>query len=179
MRPFGRAQADPWCAAGILTPDTGNIATAVHRAPMFRPHLRIMAKVKRTIGRLEYIALPKIGVTRVQAKMDTGAYRSALHYQTLDLKGSEALPELVVTFAMGRKRKRIVFHEFQLVTVKSSTGHRTERYLITTSVRLNGQVVRTQFTLFDRSDMKNQVLLGRKFLRGRFVVDVSRKNVLG
>jgi hypothetical protein len=38
--------------------------------------------------------------------------------------------------------------------------------------------VRTQFTLFDRSDMKYQVLLGRKFLRGRFVVDVARKRIL-
>jgi hypothetical protein len=40
-------------------------------------------------------------------------------------------------------------------------------------------VVRTQFTLFDRSDMKHQVLIGRKFLRGRFVVDVAGKFVLG
>ena len=31
----------------------------------------------------------------------------------------------------------------------------------------------------DSSDMKNQVLLGRKFLRGRFVVDVALKNLLG
>jgi hypothetical protein len=40
-------------------------------------------------------------------------------------------------------------------------------------------VVRAQFTLFDRSDMRYQVLLGRKFLRGRFVVDVSGSNLLG
>ncbi|MBK9701099.1 MAG: ATP-dependent zinc protease [Flavobacteriales bacterium] len=63
--------------------------------------------------------------------------------------------------------------------MKSSTGQTTRRYLISTRVRLNGHTVRTQFTLFDRSDMKHQVLLGRKFLRGRFVVDVSRKDVLG
>jgi hypothetical protein len=40
-------------------------------------------------------------------------------------------------------------------------------------------MVQTQFSLYDRSDMKNQVLLGRKFLKGRFLVDVSRRNVLG
>ncbi|MBP9159392.1 MAG: RimK/LysX family protein [Flavobacteriales bacterium] len=138
-----------------------------------------MAKAKVTIGRLEYIALPRLGVARVHAKLDTGAFRSALHYQKLELRELDGKEELVVTFAMGRKRTKVVFHEFRLVTVKSSTGHRTERYLITTRVKLNAHTVRTQFTLFDRSDMKYQVLLGRKFLQGRFVVDVARKNILG
>jgi hypothetical protein len=63
--------------------------------------------------------------------------------------------------------------------VKSSNGSISHRYLISTLVRLNGFAVRTQFTLFDRSDMKYQVLLGRRFLRGRFLVDVSAKNLLG
>ncbi|MGV9012942.1 MAG: ATP-dependent zinc protease [Flavobacteriales bacterium] len=138
-----------------------------------------MAKAKVTIGRLEYIALPKLGVARVHAKLDTGAFRSALHYQKLDLRIVDGKQELVVTFSMGRKRTKVVFHEFRLVIIKSSTGQRTERYLITTTVKLNAHVVRTQFTLFDRSDMKYQVLLGRKFLQGRFVVDVARKNILG
>lgn len=138
-----------------------------------------MAKGKLTIGRTEYIALPKVGVERVEAKLDTGAYRSALHYQKLSLRMNDDQEELVVTFAMGRKRTKMVFRRFSRVTVKSSTGHRTERYLISTPVRLNGFTVNTQFTLFDRSDMKYQVLLGRKFMRGRFVVDVARKRVLG
>ena len=138
-----------------------------------------MARAKVTIGRLEYIALPKLGVARVHAKLDTGAFRSALHYQKLDLRSVDGKQELVVTFSMGRKRTKVVFHEFRLVIIKSSTGQRTERYLITTTVKLNTHEVRTQFTLFDRSDMKYQVLLGRKFLQGRFVVDVARKNILG
>jgi hypothetical protein len=132
-----------------------------------------------TLGRTEYIALPKLGVQRVEAKLDTGAFRSALHYQKLFLRNVEGRDELVVSFAMGRKRTRVVFRTFRLVTVKSSTGQRTSRFLVTTPVHLNGHKVRTQFTLFDRSDMKYQVLLGRKFLRGRFVVDVSRKHVQG
>ena len=138
-----------------------------------------MSKAKVTIGRLEYIALPKLGVERVEAKLDTGAYRSALHYQKISLRTVDDREELVVTFAMGRKRTKMVFKRFSRVTVKSSTGHRTDRYLITTQVKLNSFTVNTQFTLFDRSDMKYQVLLGRKFMSGRFVVDVARKNVLG
>ncbi len=138
-----------------------------------------MAKAKVTIGRSEYIALPQLGVGRVEAKLDTGAYRSALHYQKIALRVTDDHEELVVTFAMGRKRANIVFRHFSRVIVKSSTGQRTERFLIATAVQLNGHKVRTQFTLFDRSDMKFQVLLGRKFLRGRFLVDAGKRRVLG
>lgn len=137
-----------------------------------------MAKSKLTIGRLEYIELPRLGVSRVQAKMDTGAYRSAIHYQKLKLRTVDEKTELMVTFSMGRKRPTMVFKHFGQVMVKSSTGQLTQRYLITTLVNLNGLSVKTQFTLFDRSDMKHQVLLGRKFLRGRFIVDVAKKNSL-
>ena len=138
-----------------------------------------MARTLITIGRLEHIALPGLGVARVEAKIDTGAYRSALHYQRLRQRTKDGVKQLVVTFQMGGVRKTKVFRSFKRVTVKSSNGETSRRYLISTQVRLNGHVVRTQATLFDRSDMKYQVLLGRKFLRGRFLVDVGRKNVLG
>ncbi len=138
-----------------------------------------MARALITIGRLEHIALPGLGVPRVEAKIDTGAYRSALHYQKLKTRKRNGTRELVVTFQMGGVRKTKVFRAFKRVSVKSSNGESSRRYLISTQVKLNGHIVRTQATLFDRSDMKYQVLLGRKFLRGRFLVDVSRKNVLG
>ncbi|HRF79225.1 MAG TPA: RimK/LysX family protein [Flavobacteriales bacterium] len=138
-----------------------------------------MARALITIGRLEHIALPGLGVPRVEAKIDTGAYRSALHYQKLKTRKRNGIRELVVTFQMGGVRKTKVFRAFKRVSVKSSNGESSRRYLISTQVKLNGHIVRTQATLFDRSDMKFQVLLGRKFLRGRFLVDVSRKNVLG
>lgn len=134
---------------------------------------------RTTIGRLEHIALPGIGVLRVEAKMDTGAYRSALHYQKLRIRREGEVKRLVVVFQMGGKRKTKVFKAYKRVTVKSSNGEISRRYMISTTVRLGAHGVRTQFTLFDRSDMRYQVLLGRKFLRERFVVDVSFKHLLG
>lgn len=138
-----------------------------------------MTTERVTIGRLEHIALPGLGVARVEAKVDTGAYRSALHYQRIRPRTVDGVKELWVTFQMGGTRRTKVFRKFRRVLVKSSNGVVSHRYLISTLVRLNGFAVRTQFTLFDRSDMKYQVLLGRKFLRGRFLVDVSAKNLLG
>jgi hypothetical protein len=131
------------------------------------------------IGRLEHIALPGLGVERVVAKIDTGAYRSALHYQRLKVRTSGGAKRLVVTFRMGGHSATKVFTAFERVRVKSSNGATTVRYLVRTRVRLGPYTVRTPCTLFDRSDMKHQVLLGRMFLRGRFVVDVAAKHVLG
>ena len=132
-----------------------------------------------TIGRLEHIALPGLGIARVAAKIDTGAYRSALHYQRLKVRTVDGVNQLTVVFQMGGKRKTKVFKVFKRVMVKSSNGEVSRRYLISTRVRLGPHVVRAQFTLFDRSDMKYQVLMGRKFMRGRFVVDVAGKFMLG
>jgi len=138
-----------------------------------------MSRARVTIGRLEHIALPGLGIARVEAKVDTGAYRSAIHYQRMKVRSIEGVKRLVVTFQMGGQRKTKAFKVFKRIAVKSSNGEVSKRYLITTTVRLNGVSVRTQFTLFDRSDMKFQVLLGRKFLRGRFLVDVSTKHLIG
>lgn len=134
---------------------------------------------RTSIGRVEHITLPGLGVARVAAKVDTGAYRSALHYQRLKVRTVDGVKLLTVVFQMGGTRKTKVFKVFKRVLVKSSNGEVSRRYLISTQVRLGPHVVRAQFTLFDRSDMKYQVLLGRKFLRGRFVVDVTGKYVLG
>ncbi|MCW5897821.1 MAG: RimK/LysX family protein [Flavobacteriales bacterium] len=139
-----------------------------------------MAPAEQTlIGRVEHIALPGLGIARVAAKIDTGAYRSALHYQRLKVRTVGGVKQLLVTFQMGGQRRTKIFKAFKRVSVKSSNGETSRRYLISTRVRLGPHVVRAQFTLFDRSDMKYQVLLGRKFLRGRFVVDVAKRFVLG
>jgi hypothetical protein len=138
-----------------------------------------MGAQKILIGRLEHIGLPGLGIERVAAKIDTGAYRSALHYQRVKVRRVDDVRRLVVVFQMGGRRKTKVFRSFKRVTVRSSNGETSRRYLINTRVRLNGHLVKTQFTLFDRSDMKYQVLLGRKFLRGRFMVDVASRFMLG
>lgn len=138
-----------------------------------------MEGTKLIIGRLEHIALPGLGIPRVEAKIDTGAYSSAIHYQKVKVRRVNEQRQLVVIFQMGGRRKTKIFKRFTRVTVRSSNGEASRRYMIRTRVQLNGHVVKTQFTLFDRSDMKFQVLLGRKFLRGRFVVDVSQRNLLG
>jgi hypothetical protein len=57
--------------------------------------------------------------------------------------------------------------------VKSSNGTIQERIFIKTTLRLFGREYETELSLTDRKNMKYPMLIGRKFLEGRFVVDVA------
>ena len=62
--------------------------------------LRTVPRARVVIGRTEYIALPRLGVPHVEAKIDTGAFRSALHYHGISVRKHEGRRLLVVTFYM-------------------------------------------------------------------------------
>jgi hypothetical protein len=97
----------------------------------------------------------------------------------MELRLDKGRTLLAVKLRMGRNQRTILFKRFKRVMVRPSSGVTEERYLVRTTVELGGQSVRTEFTLSNRSDMRFQVLLGRKFLTGRFLVDVEQRNVLG
>ena len=136
---------------------------------------------RKVIGRKEKISLPDLGLSLVWAKVDTGAYTSSLHAENLEvleinekrilqfqplLPGHKSYTGEVVTFEHFREKK-----------VKNSFGHAEVRYLIETTFELAGESYSAEFTLSDRSSMRNAILLGRKILRNRFLVDVSKVNL--
>lgn len=138
-------------------------------------------KKKILIGRSEIIDLPEFALHEVEAKVDTGAYTSAIHCSKIKVK-KEAGKQFVTFHIPGSKIHglgKTVFKtdDFILKNIKSSSGHMEERFVITTHVLLFNKLYRTEFSLTDRSSMKFPILLGRKLLIKRFVVDVSTKNL--
>lgn len=69
--------------------------------------------------------------------------------------------------------KKIIMPVHQIRHVKSSNGTIEERIFIKTTLELYGRRYRTELSLTDRKSMKYPMLIGRKFLEGRFVVDVA------
>ena len=140
-------------------------------------------KTKKTIGRIDKLDLPELGLEKVQAKIDTGAYTSAIHCSKIHIeKLKDASTILVYTISgkrlgQGMKAKKFKTSEFKLKKIKSSNGQVQERYVIKTKVKLFNKTYKTEFSLSDRSHMKNPILLGRKLLSGRFVVDVTEENL--
>lgn len=137
---------------------------------------------KRTIGRTDTIDLPEFGLMGVPCKVDTGADTSSLHCSRIRLVEDKDGDEVLEFRVLDRKHplytgQRIRFREFTEKRVRSSSGHVEERYSITTTLILFGQEWPVEFTLTDRVQMRFPVLLGRRFLKKGFIVDVTRTNL--
>jgi hypothetical protein len=140
-----------------------------------------MAKVLRTIGRREFVHLPELGLENIEAKIDTGAYRSALHCHHIAIEvedNKKYLSFVVLDHQHHAYTGYKLRHEhFTKKKIKNSSGDMEERYIIKTKIKLGTKIVNTTISLTDRADMKYPILLGRKFLKGKFIVDVSKHNV--
>lgn len=62
---------------------------------------------------------------------------------------------------------------YEIRQVKSSNGTTQDRIFIKTLLQLFGLEFETELSLTDRKSMKYPMLIGRKFLENRFIVDVS------
>ena len=136
---------------------------------------------KKTIGRRELVDFPELELEEIEAKIDTGAYTSAIHCHNIREEYERGRPvikvELLDPSHPAYNDKTLTFREFELRDIRSSFGDVQERYVIQTTIRLFGRDLTAFFSLTDRSDMRYPVLIGRTLLQGNFVVDVSRKNL--
>ncbi|EOZ99144.1 hypothetical protein A33Q_0747 [Indibacter alkaliphilus LW1] len=137
--------------------------------------------MKRLIGRREKIAIPEWGLINVTAKVDTGAYTSSIHCE--GIKEFEDGGKMFLEFQPLEpshkfyKLGKIRTSNYTQKKVKNSFGQAEIRYKVSTEVLMFGEKFPAEFTLTDRSKMKNPILLGRKLLQGRFIVDVEEVNL--
>lgn len=137
---------------------------------------------KKTIGRRELVSFPDLDLEEVEAKIDTGAYTSAIHCSDIH---EETAPDGTKIIALELldpshpqyNHKKLKFTEYDLREIKSSFGEVQERYVIRARIKFFSEEIEAEFSLSDRSDMKYPVLIGRKLLKNRFIVDVARKNL--
>ena len=135
---------------------------------------------KTVVGWSEWVALPDLGVSRLKAKIDTGARTCALHVTALVDEGPDAAGRPMIAFdvpagAPIRVRTPVVAR----VRVRDSGGRAAERPVIETVLELGAVRRRVRVTLTDRGEMRFPMLVGRTALRGEFVVDAGARYLLG
>ncbi|MCB1226328.1 MAG: ATP-dependent zinc protease [Verrucomicrobiales bacterium] len=130
----------------------------------------------KTIGWAEYVDYPEWDISAVKAKIDTGARTSALHVENLEI-----LPGDLVRFDVvcGRRRpftrQTVTTPIVKWARVRSSSGHYQKRCFVNALLRLGGEEFTAELSLVSREKMLFRMLLGRKALQHRFLVDVSKR----
>lgn len=133
----------------------------------------------KVIGRLEHIDFPEWNITCLDAKIDTGAYTSSLHCHHVE-QYTENNVHMVRFYLLDPDHPEYEKTLYSSVVknvrkVKSSNGIIEERVAVKTKMSISNRSYTIELTLADRTNMKYPVLIGRKFLQNKFIVDVSKK----
>lgn len=135
------------------------------------------------IGWREWVAFPELNISKVKAKIDTGARTSALHAFYVDPYRDQGVP--MVRFGIHPRQKRTDL-EIQCHAevadrrlVSDSGGHQERRYVIVSRVELGGFSWPIELTLTNRDTMRFRVLLGRTAMAGRVLIDPGASFLLG
>jgi hypothetical protein len=139
-----------------------------------------MLKTKKIklIGRREYVDFPELDIFKVEAKIDTGAYTSALHCKDISVKEIEGKQMLCFKLLdESHPEFNEVEHCFEYFIqkpIKSSSGETELRYIIKTLLMIGHKKIRTSVSLTDRGNMRYPVLIGRKMIKNKFIIDVAK-----
>lgn len=135
---------------------------------------------KKILGRKDLVSFPGFELENVPVKIDSGAYSSSMHCQSIEVVEFGEKEQLRVVFLdsgiSGYTGKEVIFNDFKTKIVKSSNGIAQERFFVKGTVQLFGQTYETVFSLTERTGLRNPILLGRRLLNKRFLIDTSKTN---
>jgi hypothetical protein len=138
---------------------------------------------KLRLGWREWVALPDLGLPAIKAKVDTGARTSALHAHLIEpyqQDGVDMLRFLIHPIQLNQDFS-VECHcpVFDYREVTDSGGHREMRYVIQSRVVIGDAESPIELTLTNRDTMRFRMLLGRRAMENRFVVDPGESYVNG
>ena len=125
------------------------------------------------IGSTEYVSVGKLD--KIPAKIDTGADSSSIWASDIEVKEDGTL-----TFKLFAKQSPyytdevLKSKEYTVSVIRSSNGSEQIRYRTTLPIKIDGHTVKASLTLADRSRNHFPILIGRRTISGRFLVDVSK-----
>jgi hypothetical protein len=136
---------------------------------------------KRVIGKREFVDFPDLGLKHVDAKIDTGAYTTALHCHNIVLRKKDG-QDILCFVPLGKDdpgpKKEICIQEFWTKVIRNSFGDSEERYLFKTRIKIGRKTINSVISLSDRGGMRYPVLIGRKLIKKRFIVDVEHEHLV-
>lgn len=142
-----------------------------------------MIDSKLIVGSEEWCTFPSLNIPAIKARVDSGAKTSSMH--AFNIQSFKRNGESWVSFEIHpiqNDRKTTVRCESPVVDrryVKSSSGTREKRFVISAPLQMGGDVWEVELTLSNRDSMGYRMLLGREAMSGRMLVDPSASFCLG
>ena len=141
-----------------------------------------MAKRKlQIIGTTDCIDFMDAEIENLPCKIDTGAAISAIHADRIQIIEKNGVDFLAFKLLDKKHPKfnniEILTSDFTEKRIKNSFGEAENRFQVKLKIRVFDKVYNSSFTLTNRKQMTYPVLLGKKFLKGKFLVDVSQFNL--
>ena len=140
---------------------------------------RALADAPTVAGWVETVKIYPGGL-RLNAKLDTGAKTSSLNVPKLMSYRKENRDWVRFTVKNLRGASTVIDRPIiRIARIKEFGLAIQERPVITIGVCLGTTFKETEVTLFNRTGFNLQLLLGRQFLGGSFLVDASTKRLIG
>jgi hypothetical protein len=131
-------------------------------------------KPKRVVGWKENAALPDLNVKNVIAKIDTGANLASIDAADIKIVSRDKVK--YVKFKVMKRNNTVRKTSAPLEgykRIRSSNGDVERRPYIKTTLLMDGITKKIELTLTDRGPMEYTMLIGRKALGRRWVVNPS------
>ncbi|ADF50544.1 MAG: peptidase [Zunongwangia sp.] len=126
---------------------------------------------KRIIGRFDKADFPVLDLEGISVKIDTGAYTSSIHCDEIIEKDDVLYCKFLDEEHALYNGKEFIFKDYDIIYVRSSNGMIQKRYQIESKIKLFNKIYKISLSLSSRQEMRFPVLLGRKFLSNKFIVD--------
>ena len=129
---------------------------------------------KKVVGWKEQVALPDLKIKSVIAKIDTGANLATIDAD--DIKFVTRKDVKYVKFTVKKRNNTVRKTSAPLAgfkRIRSSNGDVERRPYIKTNILMDGITKNIELTLTDRGPMDYTMLIGRKALGRRWIVNPS------
>ncbi|TGM26172.1 hypothetical protein EHQ82_04545 [Leptospira selangorensis] len=134
--------------------------------------------LKPIVGRVEWVEFPNWKL-KLRARIDTGALSSSINAVNIERVVENGETFILFDTFVNEKPVRLKSKFVKEAKVTSTSGVSEKRIMISEVIKLGKYKEETMFNLNDRENLNYPILIGRRFLRGKFLVDVSLSHQLG